>query len=183
VLKHVRAGKEDFRREVELAGFTCVGERNIPGMVQSYFLVFRKQPRRSVTGHTVDGPREVKLLMEAGVASLVDVREQKEWDAGHLAAAKLLPLSVLEKLAGKPNGAAQLERMLPKDKVLYVHCRSGRRALIAGKILERFGYDARPLRGGYADLVKAGFSAAVPKKAESKEKPATGKSQGKERAA
>lgn len=42
VLGHVRAGKETFRGEIEAAGFEFVAEREIPGLEENYFLIFRK---------------------------------------------------------------------------------------------------------------------------------------------
>ena len=82
------------------------------------------------------------------------VREQAEWDNGHLKAAQLVPLSLLGK-----DGAA-LPATLPKDKPLYLHCRSGSRSLKAAEILKAKGYDARPLGQGYGQLVKDGFEKA-----------------------
>ena len=86
---------------------------------------------------------------------LVDVREQREWDAGHLDGAVFLPLSRLRRAS-----ASQLARKLPRSKILYVHCRSGGRARTAAGLLRKHGYDARPLKAGFADLRRAGFSAA-----------------------
>lgn len=42
ILEHVRAGKETVRREIEAAGFEFVGEREIEGFSENYFLEFRK---------------------------------------------------------------------------------------------------------------------------------------------
>lgn len=106
--------------------------------------------------HTKDTLPTVKKNMEDKKAILVDVREQSEWDAGHIDGAIFLPLSDLkdgvdkEKLAGK----------LPKEKIVYTHCKSGGRCVSAANILEKFGYDVRPLKSGYQDLLKAGFKKA-----------------------
>ena len=45
----------------------------------------------------------------------------------------------------------------PKDKPIYLHCASGVRCLQAAEILKKQGYDARPLKDGYKDLVDKGF--------------------------
>lgn len=110
--------------------------------------------------HTTDTPELVKRALADKSAVLIDVREQKEWDAGHLKDADLLPLSKLK--AGVP--ADELDKKLPKGKVVYLHCKSGGRCLVAADALKGKGYDIRPLKEGYEDLVKAGF----PKAAESK---------------
>jgi len=107
--------------------------------------------------HTSDSPATVKRGLTEQKAVLVDVREKKEWEAGHLQDAQLLSLSALER--GFEQG--DVRRVLPKDKVIYLHCASGRRCLKAADILKKQGYDVRPLKPGYADLLKAGFSSAV----------------------
>ena len=67
--------------------------------------------------------------------------------------ARLLPLSALQ------DGvkADDLARSVPKGKVVYCHCAAGRKSLEAADILKNFGYDVRPLKPGYNDLIKAGF--------------------------
>ena len=90
-------------------------------------------------------------------AVLVDVREPGEWKEGHVEGAILLPLSSLKK--GVDTSA--LEQQLSKDKIVYTHCVMGVRAVAAAKILEKLGYNVRPLKAGYEDLVKAGFEKAT----------------------
>jgi rhodanese-related sulfurtransferase len=89
-------------------------------------------------------------------AVLVDVREKSEWDEGHVEGAIPLPLSALKE---KVDPAA-LSKVLSKDKVIYTHCVVGKRSLTAANILEKLGYDARSLKPGYKELVKAGFRQA-----------------------
>jgi len=88
-------------------------------------------------------------------AVLVDVREPGEWKEGHVEGAILLPLSSLKR--GDTTGLEQLR----KDEIVYMHCVMGVRALKAAKILEKLGYNVRPLKAGYEDLVKAGFTKAA----------------------
>ncbi|MDA0657652.1 MAG: rhodanese-like domain-containing protein [Planctomycetota bacterium] len=104
--------------------------------------------------HTRDGLDVVKHNISDKKAVLVDVREKDEWSEGHLKGAVLVPLSVLE--GGKSRG--KIAEALPKDKIIYCHCKSGRRALKAARVLQEYGYDVRPLAAGYKDLLKAGFT-------------------------
>ncbi len=90
-------------------------------------------------------------------AVIVDVREPGEWKEGHIEGAISLPLSSLK----KGVDTSTLEHQLPKDKIVYTHCVMGVRALAAAKILEKLGYNVRPLKAGYEDLVKAGFEKAA----------------------
>lgn len=106
--------------------------------------------------HTKDSLDTVKRAVAEKKAVLVDVREPEEWEQGHVAGAKLLPLSELE----KGVDAQALARVLPKDKIIYCHCLAGGRCLDAATILARLGYDVRPLKPGYPQLEKAGFPTA-----------------------
>ncbi len=116
--------------------------------------------KRAATVERTKEPLEsVKKNIDAKKAVLVDVREQKEWDEGHIAGAVFVPLSELKKPDASDALIALLAK-LPKDRPLYTHCRSGVRSLTAGKILAEHGYEVRPLRPGYEDLLEAGFPRA-----------------------
>jgi rhodanese-related sulfurtransferase len=106
--------------------------------------------------HTTDNLDAVKTGVTDKKAVIVDVREETEWKAGHLKDATLLPLSELK--AGVT--AEKLKEKLGDAKVVYLHCGSGKRCLTAADLLKKQGYDVRPLKEGYADLVKAGFEKA-----------------------
>jgi len=106
--------------------------------------------------HTKDTLNTVKKAVAEEKAVLIDVREKSEWDDGHLKDAKLLPLSILK---AEPK-AEDVARVIPKDKIIYCHCGSGVRCLKAADALKKLGYDVRPLKSGYADLLKAGFAPA-----------------------
>lgn len=107
--------------------------------------------------HTKDSLEFVQQAVADQKAVLVDVREPEEWNQGHLSGARSLPLSALEK--GVPPES--LAKLLPKAKIIYVHCLSGGRCLTAADILAPLGYDVRPLKPGYQALVAAGFPAVV----------------------
>jgi rhodanese-related sulfurtransferase len=106
--------------------------------------------------HTTDSLDMVKKSVADGSAVLVDVREPDEWTAGHLKAACHLALSDLK--AGVP--ADRLKETIPAEKVVYLHCASGRRCLAAADLLKKQGYDTRALKDGYEALLKAGFEKA-----------------------
>ncbi len=100
--------------------------------------------------HTKDTEAEIKKNLADGSAILLDVRETSEWDAGHLSQAINVPLSVLKAGNGTSN--------LPKDKILYLHCQSGRRVLPAADLLKTAGFDnVRALPWGYPKLVEMKF--------------------------
>ncbi|HUQ68249.1 MAG TPA: rhodanese-like domain-containing protein [Planctomycetaceae bacterium] len=107
--------------------------------------------------HTKDTLPTVKENVEKGKAVLVDVREKKEWDEGHIAGAVFLPLSAIQDGLSKDELAR-----LPKDKILYVHCVVGKRALTAGNAFEKAGFTVRPIKPGFKELVEAGLPKAKP---------------------
>jgi phage shock protein E len=106
--------------------------------------------------HTKDSLDTVKANVKEGKALIVDVREQSEWDAGHLRGAILVPMSKLT----KDDQLPELLKVLPKDKIIYTHCKAGGRSLLCGDILKKHGYEVRPLKPGYEDLLKSGFEKA-----------------------
>lgn len=106
--------------------------------------------------HTKESLDNVKQKVQADKAVIVDVREKREWDAGHVEGAIFLPLSEVS----EPEKVGDLLKKLPKDRVLYTHCVVGKRALKAAEILKKHGYEARALKPGYDELIEAGFPAA-----------------------
>lgn len=106
--------------------------------------------------HTTDSLDTVKGAVAAGKAVLVDVREADEWKDGHLKDAKHLALSDIK--AGVP--ADKLKERFPAGGVVYLHCAAGGRCRVAADHLKKLGYDVRPLKDGYDNLLKAGFEKA-----------------------
>ena len=103
--------------------------------------------------HTKDSLKTVKERIAEKKAVLVDVRELVEWNDGHIEGAVHLPWRDLQ---DKFDEKA-LKEKLPKDTIVYTHCMVGYRALKAGKIIAKYGYDVRPLKPGYKELLEAGF--------------------------
>lgn len=71
-------------------------------------------------------------------ATLLDVREQDEWDAGHAPEALHIPMGEL---------SARLDD-LPADNPVYVICRSGGRSARVTAFLNANGWDATNVDGG-----------------------------------
>ena len=64
-------------------------------------------------------PPEAKARHDAG-ATLIDVREQVEWDAGHIAGAVFIPRGQLDQ---------EIAAAVPdKDTEIVLYCRSGARS-------------------------------------------------------
>lgn len=107
---------------------------------------------------TPDQLDTVKKLLAENKAVLVDVREQDEWDLGHLQGARHLPTSQI--IRGVSTD--ELDRIVGRDTVIYLHCKAGKRAAECAKRLKMTGRDVRPLKTGYFGLLDAGFTKAEP---------------------
>ena len=74
---------------------------------------------------------------------ILDVREQEEYDAGHIPGAILIPYTQIKEKANE---------MLPdKNRLILVYCRSGRRSKIASEALVELGYTNIKEFGGILD--------------------------------
>ncbi len=56
--------------------------------------------------------------------------------------------------------AEALAKRIPKHRIIYTHCAVGVRSCTAADILVKHGYDVRPQKPGYRDLIAAGFEKA-----------------------
>jgi len=73
-------------------------------------------------------------------AQLIDVREQKEFDGGHILGARNIPMSQLK----------MRMKEIRKDKPVYLYCQSGLRSGRAAQQLYRKGYrQLYHLQGGF----------------------------------
>ena len=83
--------------------------------------------------------QEAERLVAHGDAVLIDVREQGEWEAGHVRQARHIPLGVL------PDRLAEV----PHDRAVLLFCRSGNRSGQATRLLLERGFtNARNVDGG-----------------------------------
>lgn len=73
---------------------------------------------------------KVRELVEQG-AHIIDVREKPEYEAGHLLSAVNIPLSELRQRIAE----------VPKDRPVYLHCRSSQRSYNAVMFLQQLGFD------------------------------------------
>ena len=80
---------------------------------------------------------ELKKKLDQGESFvLIDCREQEEWESGHIRQALLAPLSDFE------NQLTKLESdgTINKDKLIVVHCRSGKRSMMTCQLLSERGH-------------------------------------------
>jgi rhodanese-related sulfurtransferase len=91
-------------------------------------------------------PTAVEELVNGG-AVVIDVREPDEWDAGHAAAARHIPMGQVE---------ARLDEV-PRDVTSVIVCRSGGRSGTVTQFLNSHGINALNMSGGMNAWEKAGL--------------------------
>lgn len=72
---------------------------------------------------------KVRELVESG-STIIDVREKHEFERGHIKGAVNIPLSELRKRVDE----------IPKDRPVYIHCRTGQRSYNAVRTLQNMGF-------------------------------------------
>ena len=87
---------------------------------------------------------EAKQIMDSEEGYIIlDVREQDEYDAGHIPGAILIPYTQIE--------AKAEEVLTDKDQLILVYCRSGRRSKLAAEALVELGSTNIKEFGGIID--------------------------------
>lgn len=91
------------------------------------------------SGGTSDGSYEqitqeaAKEMMDTQEVIVLDVREQSEYDSGHIPGAVLLPVGSIDE--------ETVATVIPeKDSTVLVYCRSGNRSKTASSTLAGLGY-------------------------------------------
>lgn len=84
--------------------------------------------------------RTAKEMIDSGKAHLIDVREPKEWNEGHLEGAKLIPV----------NSVLARANEIPSDgKPVLFYCKAGARSALAAEYAAALGHtDLYNMEGG-----------------------------------
>jgi rhodanese-related sulfurtransferase len=84
------------------------------------------------------GPDSVAELVASGRAQLIDVRTDEEYQAGHIAEARHIPIDRLTAESGT----------LDHERPVVLYCRSGDRSGAAAEAFRASGWDAQSMEGG-----------------------------------
>jgi molybdopterin/thiamine biosynthesis adenylyltransferase/rhodanese-related sulfurtransferase len=104
----------------------------------------------------IEAAEAARLLESDDAPALVDIREQNEWDEGHIPGAIHIPRGNLESRIE----AAVAER----DRSVILYCAGGSRSAFAAKTLEELGYErVSSLAGGYTDWKRNGLPTVLPR--------------------
>jgi sulfur-carrier protein adenylyltransferase/sulfurtransferase len=85
---------------------------------------------------------------------VIDIREQHEWDQGHIPGSTHIPRGFLE---------SRIAGVARRDQEVVLSCASGQRSLLAGITLQEMGYEnVSSLAGGFQRWKQAGHPFTVP---------------------
>ena len=115
----------------------------------SSFLLLVQEAKKHIKETNV---ADVKAMMDNQKEFyLVDVREDREWENGHLPNAIHLGKGVIER---------DIERTIPdKESHIVLYCGGGFRSALATEAIQKMGYvHAISMDGGFKDWVESGYS-------------------------
>jgi rhodanese-related sulfurtransferase len=81
--------------------------------------------------------------------NLIDIREDNEWEEGHLPGATHLGKGIIER---------DIEKLIPEENAeIVLYCGGGYRSALAADMLQKMGYtNVISMEGGYRGWVEAG---------------------------
>jgi rhodanese-related sulfurtransferase len=104
------------------------------------------EPENALSAGREVSREEARKLIDGG-AQLIDVRAEHEWETGHIAGARHLPLAEL------PQRVEEIDR----DRPVVLYCRGGNRSSMATAALAEAGYDAAKLSEGIVGWEREGL--------------------------
>jgi hydroxyacylglutathione hydrolase len=124
--------------------------------IAGYFTADSLEVWRQTKGQLQTIPGATVTDVAAGVrtndVSLLDVRAEGEWKAGHVPTSVNIPVQDL----------AQRLTEIPQGKQIIVHCQTGARAAIAASLLKARGFDDVSIfSGGFAEWSRSGEKVAT----------------------
>lgn len=108
-------------------------KRILPVLLSLVMMLTACGAASSQSGYQTISQEKAKEMMDDGGVLVLDVREQDEYDSGHIPGAVLLPVGTVD----EETAAAVIPE---KDAVVLVYCRSGNRSKRAAKALAELGY-------------------------------------------
>lgn len=131
---------EPFKERETIQRLGRIGFDRVVGYLDGGMQALAQRPDLLQKGQRISVQAFAELLETSHPPLVLDVRTEKEWEAGHIHQSLNIPLSHL---------AEQIHRV-PEETPLVVHCASGYRSSTAMGILEQAGrVQAMDLIGGY----------------------------------
>jgi rhodanese-related sulfurtransferase len=136
-----------------------IGFDNVAGFLRDGMRALEAHPEWLRTVSRITAPALAQQLSEPNAPLVLDVRAEREWQAGHIPGSHNIPLTHLRDRLAE----------VPADRPVVVHCEGGYRSAIAASVLAQAGVDnTSDLVGGY----KAWLASKLPSQSEAATVPA-----------
>lgn len=101
-------------------------------------------------------PEELSRQVNQGNITVIDIRENEEFSAGHLPSAIFIPRGFLE---------LRIEATAPeRDQAICLYCGGGNRSALAARSLQELGYTkVFSLEGGISRWIRENRAVSLPK--------------------
>jgi hydroxyacylglutathione hydrolase len=150
VLLITATGKE----EETILRMARVGYDHVIGYLDGGFDAWKNAGKTFDMVISIDA-EEFKLDYLHDEITVVDVRKESEYEAGHVSGALNVVLQHFDEQIGK---------LEDRQKDTYVHCHGGYRSMIAASLLKRRGYhQLRNISGGWQAISKTDIPVEIPK--------------------
>ncbi|PWI58475.1 MBL fold metallo-hydrolase [Sulfoacidibacillus thermotolerans] len=138
------------RNQVEqvLHDLHSIGIDQVPGFFDLEAVAYLEKEGVELHTYEETTPSDIAEKVLAGEVLVIDVRNQAEWDEGHIPGAQHIMLGKL---------SSRLHE-IPRDQEIVLQCQSGARSAIATSILRANGFtQIRNLAGGFSQWHKDGL--------------------------
>ncbi|WP_425613669.1 rhodanese-like domain-containing protein [Anatilimnocola sp. NA78] len=131
---------ENGKEEEAVTRLGRIGFDNVTGYLRDGMDALRNQPELVAKIERITAVALAEQLDTPAAPTVVDVRSEKEWAAGHITHSVNIPLNHLR------DRAAEIDKTHP----VVVHCEGGYRSAIAASVLAQLGRgDVLDMVGGY----------------------------------
>jgi len=138
---------DNGKEEESILRLARVGYENVAGYLNGGFEAWKKSGKPVDTIHTVD-PSEFTSNLKKEKEKVLDVRNMKEVEEGHIKDAIVIPLAELNENL----------QSIPRNENVYIHCAGGYRSMIASSILKIKGFNnITMVNGGWNKIKHTGI--------------------------
>ena len=137
---------EEGKEEEVATRLARIGFDNTLGYLKGGVKAWEEMGKPLYTVKSISAERLASIMEEQHV-NILDVRRKSEYNAEHVLHADNLPLDYYK------DNLAEID----KDKIYYVHCRSGYRSMVFISILRTMGYENLiDVKGGFKAMKASG---------------------------
>ena len=131
------------RAEETIKRLARIGCDNSIGYLKGGFEAWQAEGREIDTLNTIDVQQFEEIYTKDKDIHVLDIRKPGEWSGEHVADSQNFPLDFINQQMSEIN----------KDKLYYMHCRSGYRSTVAGSILKSRGFNQLiNVQGAFNDI-------------------------------